>query len=286
MNAATKLVSFAAVVAAVFGSALAVGAIAGPLDVGTQDHNETVSGGHGDDAHISEVTPRQGLSIAAAGFRFEPLTPDVPADEVAKFRFRIVDDAGNAVRDFELNHERELHLIVVSRNLIDYTHVHPVRDELGAWSVDLPALASGSYRVLADFRAAGADAVTLGADLVVDGALRSVPLPKPASTTTVGEYDVEIKGVPRIGASELSFAIRRNGEPVVTEPYLGAAAHLVGIRAGDMAYLHVHSTGEGHDDDAIRLTAEIPSAGSYRLFLDFSHEGVVRTAALTVVVGD
>ncbi len=35
---------------------------------------------------------------------------------------------------------------------------------------------------------------------------------------------------------------------------------------------------------AVRRTASVPSAGVYRLFLDFSHGGVVRTAAFTVEV--
>jgi hypothetical protein len=284
MKTATKLVSFGVFLGGVFASSLAVGSVAGPIDVGATSHNETMSDGVSDSAHLSEIA-RQGVSIAAAGFRFEPLTVEIPTERVASFRFRILDEDGTAVRHFELNHERELHLIVVSRNLIDYAHVHPVRDELGVWSVDLPPLPSGSYRVLADFRATGADPVTLGADLAVAGAPRAVDLPDPASTIRVGDYEVAISGAAKIGASDLSFEIRRGGEHVTTEPYLGAAGHLVGIRAGDMAYLHVHPTDDNHTaDGAIRFTAEFPTAGVYRLFMDFSHGGVVRTAAFTVVV--
>jgi hypothetical protein len=284
VNAATKLVSFGVVLSGVFASSLAIGAVAGPIDVGAKSHNETMSVGMSDAAHVDDFA-RQGVSIAADGFRFEPLTTEVGADRVATFRFRILDEHGNAVRDFEMNHERELHLIVVSRNLIDYAHIHPARDDAGQWSIDLPPLPAGSYRVLADFHAAGAEAVTLGADLTVTGAPRSVQLPEPASTVRVGDYDIAIDGAASIGASDLTFSIRRNGLRVTTEPYLGAAAHLVGIRSGDMAYLHVHPTDDDQSaDGTIRFTAEFPTAGVYRLFVDFSHEGVVRTAAFTVVV--
>jgi hypothetical protein len=282
VNPATKLVCFVVVLGGVFASSLAVGAVAGPIDVGVKSHSETMA--DSDSAHLSEIA-RRGVSIAAAGFRLEPLTEEIAADRVATFRFRIVDDDGNAVRHFEMNHERELHLIVVSRNLIDYAHVHPVRNEFGLWTVDLPALPSGSYRVLADFQTTGADAVTLGADLAVTGAPRSVQVPEPVSTYRIDDYEIAIDGVARIGASDLSFEIRRNGEHVTTEPYLGAAGHLVGIRQGDMAYLHVHPTDDSQGaDGAILFTAEFPTAGVYRLFMDFSHEGVVRTAAFTVVV--
>ena len=36
----------------------------------------------------------------------------------------------------------------------------------------------------------------------------------------------------------------------------------------------------------IGFHATFPSAGDYRLFLDFQHAGVVRTAEFTVSVGD
>lgn len=75
------------------------------------------------------------------------------------------------------------------------------------------------------------------------------------------------------------------------QPYLGAYGHLVALRAGDLAYVHVHPGGEPGDGGtrpgpgprpAVSFTATAPSAGAYRLFLDFKHQGEVRTAAFTV----
>ena len=70
---------------------------------------------------------------------------------------------------------------------------------------------------------------------------------------------------------------RERGEPVRTEPYLGAGGHLVALRDGDLAFLHVHPT----DDASARFAATFPTAGRYRLFLQFKHEGRVHTAAFT-----
>jgi hypothetical protein len=68
------------------------------------------------------------------------------------------------------------------------------------------------------------------------------------------------------------------------DPYLAALGHLVAIRTGDLAYLHVHPSEEAIEPGGpdIEFTVEIPSAGTYRLFLDFSHGGEVHTAAFTV----
>jgi hypothetical protein len=52
-----------------------------------------------------------------------------------------------------------------------------------------------------------------------------------------------------------------------------------------MAFLHVHPN-EDDTGDAVTFIGEFPSAGTFRLFLDFAHHGEVRTAAFTVVVPD
>ena len=84
--------------------------------------------------------------------------------------------------------------------------------------------------------------------------------------------------------SELRFAVERDGEAVRDlEPYLGAYGHLVAIRATDHAYLHVHPI-EGSTSEEVAFAVDVPSPGAYRLFLDFRHEGVVRTAAFTLDV--
>jgi hypothetical protein len=74
------------------------------------------------------------------------------------------------------------------------------------------------------------------------------------------------------------------------QPYLGAYGHLVALRDGDLAYLHVHpdgAPGDGRTAAGPQVTfyAEVPSSGSYRLYLDFQHAGTVRTAEFTAVAG-
>src|SRR5699024_11235811 len=49
-------------------------------------------------------------------------------------------------------------------------------------------------------------------------------------------------------ASQLTMTVTRDGEPVTElEPYLGAFGHLVALRDGDLAYLHVHP----HEDEQV-----------------------------------
>ena len=60
------------------------------------------------------------------------------------------------------------------------------------------------------------------------------------------------------------------------DQYLGAKGHLVALREGDLAFLHVHP-----DADRLRFRATFPTAGRYRLFLQFQVDRRVHTAAFT-----
>ena len=52
-----------------------------------------------------------------------------------------------------------------------------------------------------------------------------------------------------------------------------------------MAFLHVHPLGDATQQaPRIRFAAQFPTPGTYRLFLDISIDGNVRTAAFTVEV--
>ena len=100
-----------------------------------------------------------------------------------------------------------------------------------------------------------------------------------------GGYDVRLDaGHARPGAEAgLRFTVSRDGRPVTTEPYLGAGGHLVALREGDLAFLHVHPTEGEHDEPAagVGFAATFPTEGRYRLFLQFKHEGAVQTVAFT-----
>lgn len=230
-----------------------------------------------------------GLQITEAGYTLELETPIVDAGDI-DLRFRILGPDGAVVTDFTAIHERELHLIVARRELTGFQHVHPVRDDQGTWSIRLDVTEPGAYRVFTDIapRALGRT-LTLGADLAVAGRYAPRPTPAPERTVTVDDYQVTVAGDPVPGAGRvLTFTIHQDGTPVTDlDPYLGAYGHLVVLRAGDLAYVHVHPSGEPGDGitpagPGIDFHTVVPGPGTYRLFLDFRHHGVVRTAAFTL----
>jgi hypothetical protein len=293
MNTTARLGGFAVGLVAVFAAALGVGRAVGPAPepvtathAGAGGHADT--GGH--DAGAAAEVPG-GLQVAEGGYRLTPASTALPVGAAAPFTFRITGPDGRPVTAFTPTHDKDLHLIAVRRDLTDFQHVHPTMAADGTWSVPLAAAAAGQYRVFADFRpAARAEALTLGVDVPAAGAYRPQPLPAPSRTATVDGYTVTLTGDLVAGSSSrLTLRVSRGGEPVRDlQPYLAAYGHLVALRDGDLAYLHVHPDGEPGDGRTaagpdITFRAEVPSAGAYRLFLDFQHAGVVRTAAFTAV---
>jgi hypothetical protein len=227
-------------------------------------------------AHAPDTV--RGLAVAEDDLRVVVEQPELRRGRTERLRFRIVDEHGAAVRDFDVTHEKRMHLILARRDLSGFQHLHPTQAADGSWSAPVRLDDAGAYRMFADFSHEDRPR-TLAADLRVDGDADLRPLPAPRATAkSDGGYDVRLDaGNARPSReADLRFTITRDGAPVKTEPYLGAGGHLVALREGDMAFLHVHPM-----DDGAHFAATFPTAGRYRLFLQFKHEGQVQTVAFT-----
>lgn len=297
MRTGARLAAFAAVLGLTLGAAALVGAGVAPVrdDHGDGGHG---GGGHGDGhgAEAATATEATGLAVAGDGLRLVAARTIRPPGDATAWTFRVVDADGATVRDFDVEHERRMHLVVVRRDLTGYQHLHPRQGTDGAWTVPLRLTAAGVHRVYADFTRDGRGH-TLAVDVMAGGEFTPVPLPAvaPLAPVTIdvdGERQLAPGDAARLTALHVAagrdvpliYDITREGRPVEgIEPYLGADGHLVALREGDLAFLHVHPE-ESDVPGRIRFRAELPSAGRYRLFLQFRHDGVVRTVAHTLAV--
>lgn len=296
MNTPMKLAGFGVGLAVAFAAAVGAGsALGSPVQTERAPHD--MADGSTDEADGMEGmdTAQElpgGLMVAQNGYRLILADDALPAGDGVPLSLQVLDNQGAALTQFEESHTKDLHLIVVRRDMTGFQHVHPTRDDSGTWTVPVD-LDPGDWRVFADFvpgaGAAPGEALTLGADLQVAGAFEPAALPAESRTAEVDGYTVSLGGILAPGQdSELTLSVSKDGEPVTDlDPYLGAFGHLVALREGDLAYLHVHPAGEPGDGKTppgpdVRFYAAVPSAGQYRLFLDFQHEGVVRTAEFTM----
>ena len=248
MRTPVRLGLFAALLVAAGSSAYAVGTVTGTVLPQPAAHGQAMDAGHGADAESGLPQGVTGLAVADDGLTLRPERTALSTG-TQLFRFTVEDDEGMPLMAYDATHERDLHLVVVRRDLTRFQHLHPVRGADGTWEVPLTLDAPGPYRVYADFAPAGAAARALAVDVTVPGAY----LPQPATpgerrTSTGGGYSVSATGALRAGTeSQLAFVVRRAGVDVTgdLDDYLGAKGHLVVLREGDLAYLHVHPEGEG-----------------------------------------
>lgn len=296
MNTSMKLGGFALAVAAVFGGAFAVGKATGswmPLPEGVE-HNvhgatssapaspSTVTGAEdtpvsGDSEPATAMADFRptGLTATENGYSFLPEATSLTAGRNVGVTFRIMGPDGQPVTKYDTTHDKDLHLIAVRRDMAGFQHVHPTLEASGVWRTHLD-LSPGPWRLFADFNPAGAEDLTLGTDVSVAGDYRPQPLPSPAKATTVDDYTVTLTGdLSASSSSKVTLSVSRRGTPVTDlQPYL-----------------HLHPDGAPGDGVTtpgpdVTFYATTPSAGKYRMFLDFRHNGVVRTAEFTATLTD
>lgn len=294
MSTLARLAGYVVGLVAVFAVALGAGSLWGPTVAAPEVHEEDA--GHAGDAGHDDGSAQAasaahlpgGLLRSQDGYTLDLTETVASAGRGVPLSFTVSGPDGEPVAAYDVEHGKRLHLIVVRRDLTGFQHVHPDLDAAtGRWSASLD-LDPGTWRVFADFNATGGPALTLGADLTVPGEVPAAdPLAADRRTAEVDGYTVELAGDLVGGSdSELALTVSRDGQPVTDlEPYLGAYGHLVALRDGDLAYLHVHPHESATAGPDIEFTAEVPSAGGYRLFLDFRHGGQVHTASFDVTAG-
>jgi hypothetical protein len=219
--------------------------------------------------------------MAQAPYRLKAQQTSFVPNEETQWVFEVVGPQGHPT-SYRMQHERELHLIVVRDDLSTFAHLHPTRNERGTWGIDLSLPKPGSYTAFADIAPDDEEPMTLRLPLQAEGDAGEDEVFEPSSLSTTDGYSIELVGDVVAGdSSRIEFRVTRNGGPVEPDPYLGAAGHLVAIHSGDLEYLHVHPM-EARDVGSIPFMMHALVPGLYRLFLQFMHYAVVRTADFTI----
>ena len=276
---------------AVFGVAFAAAGALVPASV-IEERAAATEGAH--DAHSSATadegaaeTALPGLSMSQGGYQLSEVDAPGALGEKGQLSFSIRDTEGAALTEYTEEHEKDLHLIVVRTDGSEFRHVHPEIDDAGTWSLPWSWAEPGAYRVFADFTPGDAESgITLTSTINVGGGeFTPVPATEDVREAKTGDYVVTLTGdLPVGGSSTLALEVTQDGEKVTTlEPYLGAFGHLVALRDGDLAYLHVHPEGAEPEPGQLSgpqvdFATEAPTSGRYLLYFDFKVDGEVHTA--------
>ncbi len=206
-------------------------------------------------------------------------------------RLEIEKNDGGRIDKFDINHEKMMHLMVISKDLSYFNHIHPEYKGNGVFEIANDFPAGGEYKLIADFKPSGGDSMTKMEWVRIKGeSAKPVPVVPDASLDKTVEGKRVKLTIDELAANKevtLKFSItdEKTNRPITDlEPYLGAIGHVVILTADGERYVHVHAEeGQGTGPDAIFET-EFPKSGIYKIWGQFQKDNQVFTVSYVVNV--
>jgi hypothetical protein len=249
---------------------------------------------------------------------FRTVPAVVKPGQSTKLLFRIFHPGnGEAIRKFEVVHERQYHLFVISQDMEYFQHIHPEEQPDGTWSIEVTLPKPGYYKVLSDFMPSGGASQFIARPLVTAGYAGDLEadsahlVPDSVSTKVVDDmtatidYDPPVFSVGQYGHMNFHLKDTATGLPITDlQTYLGAFGHTL-IMSEDMVdYVHSHpldilakadddggppqfTIPPGADLEKLRggpdVTFEglMPKPGHYRAWTQFRRNDKIHTVTFT-----
>lgn len=198
-------------------------------------------------------------------------------------------DNTSAAVPLEVQHEKKIHLIVVSEDLSWFNHIHPEYQADGSYSVTETFPNGGNYILYADYKPSGSTHQLEKINVAVKG--KSVPAKTYTTiqnTATSDAYTVTLKPDDGVFISNKAIhfdgVFTKNGKSFDVnqlQNYLGAKGHMVGINTETKEYVHLHPEVEG---TILHFHTTFEKAGTYRVWLQFMADGKLHTVDFLIKV--
>jgi hypothetical protein len=228
---------------------------------------------------------------------FDSIVPEAGRKTV--LTISIAEKPGTPVRDFELVHDKLMHLIIVGEDLSYFAHIHPTLAGIdGNFTINHVFPESGTYKLWVDFKPKGGKQtlVTFLADV------KGLPIHRPIVLVYDGvdnkessdrDYRIGLKlpqeKIIAKGDTDMFTISDASGNPVTDlEPLMGAGGHSVIISSDTQEFLHVHPAEEIESDwkggPNISFRTIFPKSGLYKAWGQFQHKGKIITADFVLKV--
>jgi uncharacterized membrane protein len=238
----------------------------------------------------NEAAPAKSLNAQRSDFL--PVQEPQPG-QPTRLHFSLRRADGSRVKDFEVVHTKKLHLIVVSKDLAFFDHIHPAMQSDGSLILDYAFPQPGEYILYADCTPTGDRNQVFSLPVTVVG---TPPAPQPLQITPAqakvfGNYRVRLDLSPQPpqprDETQVSFTVYENGVPVSDlEPYLGAGGHCVALSEDTRSYLHSHplEMNGTRFGPTVTFHTLFPRRGLYKIWGQFQHHGKILVADFVVRV--
>ena len=221
-------------------------------------------------------------------FTFTPET--IPAGQPLTLDIRAFDPVtGAPVKNYEIVHEKPIHLFIISADLDYFAHEHPVMVQGGQFQHHTTLPKPGIYKVFADFyplngtpqlvsKIISTQGFRKSIDEVIVRPERDIAIKRSANLQVLLSLD-PIDPIP--AKKTLMFLDLDPADGL--EPYLGAWAHML-VESHDLIdTIHAHpSIADG--SGKMQFDIFFPREAIYRIWIQFQRQGKVNTVAFTLPV--
>ncbi len=221
--------------------------------------------------HMDEAPTKENFQMQ---FTYSPQTIEAGKPAILSFTPKNKDNA-NAPVPLDVEHEKKIHLIVVSKDLSWFNHIHPEYQANESYTVEETFPNGGNYFIYADYKPSGSTYHLEKINVEVKG--KTVPEKSYnviQNTSLSGDYSVTLK--PDDGkfisnkAIHFDCVFTKNGKPYDVnqlQNYLGAKGHMVAINTDTKEYMHLHPEIEG---SILHFHTTFEKSGMYRAWLQFN----------------
>lgn len=203
--------------------------------------------------------------------------PDAETGKQTQLQFEIMQN-GKAVQFMPL-HEKLMHLILVRNDLLYFDHVHPEENN-GVFTVPYTFLAPGEYRLWIEFSNGTMEHVI---DYKLDVSGETIA----EEPERLGDLQIAFSQptLRQNALATLTFSITdKNGKEIpITEPLLGAAAHLIVVDSTLEEFEHAHDEKMGSSELSFSYMPE--SEGNYTAWIEFIQNGEERIKRFDFAAG-
>jgi hypothetical protein len=221
-------------------------------------------------------------------FAFTP--PTIPAGEPLTVDIRAFDPVtGTQVKNYEIVHEKPIHLFTLSSDLEYFAHEHPVMVQGGSFRHQMTLPKPGIYKMFADFYPLNGTPQLVPKIISTAGFRRSIdetfahpPRDIAPKQSTNLKVMLTIDPIDPIPAKKTLLFLDLDPEDGL-EPYLGAWAHML-VESHDLIdTIHAHpSVADG--GPKMQFDIFFPREATYRMWIQFQRLGKVNTVAFTLPV--
>jgi hypothetical protein len=221
-------------------------------------------------------------------FSFTP--PSIPAGQPLTIDIRAFDPAtGSQVQNYEIVHEKPIHLFILSSDLEYFAHEHPSMVPGGIFRHHTTLPKPGIYKMFADFYPLNGTPQLVPKIISTEGFRSTIDetMVKPArdiapKASTNLKVNLSLDPIEPIPAKKTLLFIDLDPEDGL-ELYLGAWAHML-IESHDLIdTIHAHpSVADG--SGKMQFDIFFPREAIYRIWIQFQRKGQVNTVAFTLPV--